>query len=42
MRDIGDYGQITGAMLRQGYSEQRVRKVLGLNLLRLFRQVTEK
>src|SRR5204862_3718546 len=42
MRDIGDYGQITGAMLRKGYSEQRVRKVLGLNLLRLFRQVTEK
>ncbi len=42
MRDIGDYGQIGDALLRKGYSEQRVRKVLGLNLLRLFRQVTEK
>jgi len=42
MRDIGDYGQITDAMLRKGFSEQRIRKVLGLNLLRLFRQVTEK
>jgi len=42
MRDIGDYGQITDAMSRKGYSEQRIRKVLGLNLLRLFRQVTEK
>jgi membrane dipeptidase len=41
MRDIGDYGQMTEAMLRKGYSEQRIRKVLGLNLLRLFREVTE-
>jgi microsomal dipeptidase-like Zn-dependent dipeptidase len=29
-------------MLRKGYSEQRIRKVLGLNLLRLFREVTGK
>jgi membrane dipeptidase len=42
MRDIGDYGQITDGMLRKGYSEQRIRKVLGLNLLGLFRRVTEK
>jgi membrane dipeptidase len=42
MQDIGDYGQITTALLRKGYSEQRVRKVIGLNLLRLIRQVTEK
>lgn len=42
MRDIGDYGQITDAMLRKGYSEARIRKVLGLNLLRLIRQITEK
>lgn len=42
MRDIGDYGQITGALLQKGYTEQRIRKVLGLNLLRLIRQVTEK
>jgi membrane dipeptidase len=40
MRDISDYGQITAAMLRKGYGEPRIRKVLGLNLLRLFDQVT--
>jgi membrane dipeptidase len=42
MRDVGDYGQLTVAMQRKGYSEQRIRKVLGLNLLRLIRQVTDK
>jgi len=42
MRDIGDYGQITAAMLRKGYSDQRIRKVLGLNLMQLYRRVTEK
>ncbi len=41
MRDIGDYGQITDAMLRKGYSEPRIRKVLGLNLLQLFGKVTK-
>jgi membrane dipeptidase len=29
-------------MLRRGYSEERIRKFLGGNLLRVFRQVTEK
>ena len=42
MRDVGDYGQLTVAMQRKGYSEQRIRKVLGLNLLRLIRQVTDR
>jgi membrane dipeptidase len=42
MRDIRDLPMITGAMLRRGYSEDRIRKFLGLNLLRAFRQVTEK
>ena len=41
MRDIRDLAQITDAMLRRGYSEQRIRKFLGGNLLRVFRQVTE-
>ena len=40
VRDIGDYWQITGATVRKGCSEQRVRKVLGLNLLRLFGKVS--
>jgi len=28
-------------MLRRGYSEERIRKFLGGNLLRVFRQITE-
>lgn len=42
MRDIRDLALITDAMLRRGYSEQRIRKFLGENLLRVFRQITEK
>jgi membrane dipeptidase len=42
MRDARDLAMITDAMLRRGYSEQRIRKFLGGNLLRVFRQVTEK
>lgn len=42
MTDIRDLPMITDAMLRRGYSEQRIRKFLGGNLLRVFRQVTEK
>jgi membrane dipeptidase len=33
---------LTEAMLRRGYSPERVRKFLGGNLMRVFRQVTEK
>jgi membrane dipeptidase len=42
MRDIRDLDMITDAMLRRGYSEERIRKFLGGNLLRVFRQITEK
>jgi len=41
MRDIRDLAMITDAMLRRGYSEARIRKFLGGNLLRVFRQITE-
>jgi membrane dipeptidase len=41
MRDIRDLPMITDAMLRRGYSEVRIRKFLGGNLLRVFRQITE-
>jgi membrane dipeptidase len=41
MRDIGDLAQVTDAMLRRGYSEERIRKFLGGNLLRVFRRVTQ-
>ena len=41
MRDIRDLPMITDAMLRRGYSEERIRKFLGGNLLRVFREVTE-
>ncbi len=42
MRDIRDLPMITDAMLRRGYSEERIRKFLGGNLLRVFRQITSK
>jgi membrane dipeptidase len=42
MRDIRDLPLITEAMLRRGYSEERIRKFLGGNLFRVFRQITEK
>ena len=42
MRDIRGLPLITDAMLRRGYSEERIRKFLGVNLLRVFRRITEK
>ncbi len=41
VRDVRDLAMITEAMLRLGYTEERIRKFLGGNLLRVFRQVTE-
>lgn len=41
MKDISDYPEITKALQRLGYSEQRIRKILGLNWLRLIRRVTK-
>jgi len=42
MRDIRDLPMLTDAMLKRGWSEQRIRKFLGGNLLRVVRQVTER
>ncbi len=42
IRDVRDLPLITDAMLRRGYSEERIRKFWGGNLMRVFRQVTEK
>ena len=42
MRDVRDLAMITDAMLRKGYGEERIRKILGGNLLRVFMQITEK
>jgi len=42
MRDIRDTQMIMEAMRRRGYSEERIRKIMGGNLLRVFRQITEK
>ena len=41
IKDISDYPQITVAMQKLGYSDQRIRKILGLNWLRVIRHVTE-
>jgi membrane dipeptidase len=40
MRDVRDLPMITDAMLRRGYSEERIDKFWGGNLLRLFGQAT--
>ena len=37
---ISDYPQMTIAMQKLGYSDQRIKKILGLNWLRVIRQVT--
>lgn len=42
MKDIADLPRLTEAMLRRGWSEQRIRKFLGGNLLRLFAEVTDR
>jgi membrane dipeptidase len=42
MRDIRDLPMLTETMLRRGWSESRIRKFLGENLLRVFRQITDK
>ena len=41
IKDISDYPQITIAMQKLGYNDQRIRKILGLNWLRVIRQVTQ-
>lgn len=42
IKDVSDYGQMTKAMQELGYNEKRIRKILGLNWLRVIREVTEK
>jgi membrane dipeptidase len=39
MTSISQYGKVTRALLERGYSETRIRKILGGNLLRVFRQI---
>ena len=41
IKDISDYPQMTIAMQKIGYSDKRIKKILGLNWLRVIRQVTE-
>ena len=42
MRDVRDLPMLTEAMVQRGWSDERMRKFLGGNLLRVVRQVTEK
>ena len=42
IEDIADYAKITEGLVRKGYSAERIRKIMGQNLLRLIRTVTEK
>lgn len=40
MKDIADLPRLTQAMLNRGWSETRIRKFLGENVLRVFREAT--
>jgi membrane dipeptidase len=42
IRDVRDLPLLTEAMLKRGWSEERICKFLGGNLLRVFRQITSK
>jgi membrane dipeptidase len=42
MRDISDTPLIIEAMRRRGYSKERIRKVMGGNLLRVFHKITDR
>ena len=41
IHDVSDYPEMTKALQQLGYSEDRIRKILGLNWLRVIREVTE-
>lgn len=42
IKDVSDYPQMTKAMQELGYSERRIRKILGTNWLRVIKEVTDK
>lgn len=41
IRDVSDYPEMVKALRDLGYSDQRIRKICGLNWLRVIRKVTE-
>lgn len=41
LKDVSELPNLTEELLRRGYSEEEVRKILGGNVLRVFRQVEE-
>lgn len=41
IKDISDYPQMTMALQRLGYSDERINKIVGSNWLRVIRQITE-
>ena len=38
MEDVSTYPVLTAELLRRGYSDDDVRKIMGLNVLRVMRQ----
>ena len=41
IRTIGEYPNLTDAMVRQGWPEAKVRKIMGENWLRVLREVLD-
>jgi membrane dipeptidase len=42
IKDVSDYPEMTKALKRKGYSDSRIKKILGANWLRVIRGITEK
>jgi microsomal dipeptidase-like Zn-dependent dipeptidase len=42
LRGAQDYGKITAGLKRRGYSDENVKKIMGGNFLRVWKQVTDK
>ena len=40
IKDVSDYPEMTKALKRKGYSDSRIKKILGANWLRVIRDVT--
>ena len=39
LKDVGDFPNITVELMRRGYSDEEIRKILGGNLLRVLAEV---
>ena len=41
LKDVGDFPNLVAGLLRRGYAEADIAKMLGLNLMRVWREVEQ-